>query len=75
MPDTNVDPAPTAPTVARDAEIAPYVTLPWRAGLLVSISLWCYPRDVRAEPAVRRPARHDRPKLAVHPSSSGQRGS
>jgi len=51
MPDTKVDPEPTptptatptgTPTGARDAEIAPYVGLPWRAGLLLSISLWCY---------------------------------
>jgi len=47
MPDTKVDPEPTAtppptPAAARDAEIAPYVGLPWRAGLLLSISLWCY---------------------------------
>lgn len=27
---------------APDAEIAPYVGLQWRAGLLISISLWCY---------------------------------
>jgi len=30
------------PRAASDAEIAPYVGLPWRAGLLISVSFWCY---------------------------------
>jgi hypothetical protein len=58
MPDTTADPAlipaPVAapvvgassaaepPAAVRDTAIAPYVGLHWRAGLLLSVSLWCY---------------------------------